>query len=82
MDIEKLQDFFFWCMLVNMGIYMFSVVSVLVIRDMTVNIHVKLFALDKETVKKSIYMYLAGYKLLIIVFNFVPWITLLIITNN
>ena len=56
MDIEKLQEFFFWCMVVNMGIYSFSVVSVLVLRDIIVKIHVKMFGLDEKTVKKSIYM--------------------------
>jgi uncharacterized protein DUF6868 len=80
MDIKVLQDLFFWCMLVNIGIYTFTAISVLLIRDITVNIHVKLFGIDKETVKKSIYMYLAAYKLLIIVFNFVPWAVILNIT--
>lgn len=82
MDIEKLQEFFFWCMVINMGIYSFSVVSVLVLRDMILKIHVKMFGLDEETVKRSIYMYLAVYKLLIIVFNFVPWVVMLIINRN
>ena len=32
MDIEKLQDFFFGCMLVNSGIYAFTAIAVLVLR--------------------------------------------------
>ena len=79
MDIEKLQGFFFWCMLVNIGIYAFTAIAVLVLRDFICKMHRKMFRLDEETVCKSIYMYLATYKLLITVFNFVPWIALLII---
>jgi len=30
MDIEKLQEFFFWCMLVNIGIYSFTAIALLV----------------------------------------------------
>ena len=78
MDIEKLQDLFFWCMLVNSGIYAFTAIAVLVLRDLVCKIHRKMFRLDEETVCKSIHMYLAAYKLLITVFNFVPWIAILI----
>ena len=78
MDIEKLQDFFFWCMLVNSGIYAFTAIAVLVLRDLVCKIHRKMFGLDEETVCKSIHLYLVAYKLLITVFNFVPWIALLI----
>lgn len=79
MDIEKLQGFFFWCMLVNIGIYAFTAIAVLVLRDVICKMHRKMFRLDEETVCKSIHMYLATYKLLITVFNFVPWIAILII---
>jgi hypothetical protein len=79
MDIEKLQEFFFWCMLVNIGIYALTAIAVLVFRDTVLKIHRKMFGLDEETVNKSIHMYLATYKLLTTVFNFVPWIAILII---
>jgi hypothetical protein len=79
MEIEKLQGFFFWCMLVNFGIYTITAIAVLVLRDIICKIHRKMFRLDEETVNKSIHKYLATYKLLVTVFNFVPWVALLII---
>ena len=79
MDIEKLQEFFFWCMLVNFGIYALTAILVLVFHGTILKIQSKMFRLDEETVSKSVYMYLANYKLLITVFNFVPWIAILII---
>ena len=79
MDVEKLQEFFFWCMLVNFGIYTFTAIMILVFHDTILKVQRKMFRLDEETVSKSVYMYLANYKLLITVFNVVPWIAILII---
>ncbi len=79
MDTERLQEFLLWCLLLNMGIYTFTAIASVVLRDFMSRIHEKLFGLGEETVQKTIYTYLAAYKLLIIVFNFVPWAALLII---
>ena len=57
MDMEKLQEFFFWCMLVNTGIYAFTAIAVLVLRDLVYKIHRKMFGLDEETVSKSMYVF-------------------------
>jgi len=51
----------------------------LVLRDFLCRIHKKIFGLDEEAVLNSIHRYLASYKLLITVFNFAPWIAILII---
>jgi len=79
MDIEIVQSFFFWCMVVNGGIYALTAIAVLVLRDFVCKIHKKLFDLDEATVLQSIQRYLAAYKLLITAFNFTPWIAILII---
>ena len=79
MDIEILEKFIFWCMVVNIGIYSFTAIAVLVLRDFVCKIQKKLFGLDEETSMQSIQKYLGTYKLLITVFNFAPWIAILII---
>jgi len=79
MDIEKLQEFFFWCMLVNFGVYIFTAVMILVFHNTIIKIQKKMFRLNEETVSKSVYTYLANYKLLITVFSVVPWLAILII---
>jgi Family of unknown function (DUF6868) len=79
MNIETLQDFFFWCLIVNSAIYVFTAIAVLTFRDFICRMQGKWFALDEPTVLNSIYGYLAAYKLIITVFNFTPWIALLII---
>ena len=79
MDIEQLQGFFFWCMVVNAAIYALTAIAVLALRDLICRMHKKMFGLDEEAVSLSLHRYLAAYKLLVTVFNFAPWIAVLII---
>ena len=79
MDIEKLQEFFFWCMLVNTGIYALTACWFVTVKASGMLFVLSLFGLDEESVSKSVQRYLVNYKLLIIVFDFVPWIAILII---
>lgn len=79
MNIEVIEEFLFWCMIINMGIYTFSTLVILALRDFIYKIHMMLFKINQDTVHETVYAYLAGYKLLIIFFNFVPWFAIWII---
>jgi hypothetical protein len=78
-ELESLQRFFFWCMVINSGIYAFTAIAVFLFRGIVCWIHEKLFGFDEDTTLKAIHKYLANYKLLITVFNFTPWVVILII---
>ena len=79
MDIEQVRAFFFWCMVINSVVYSITALAVLVLRDFVNGIQSKLFNLDEKEISLATHRYLATYKLLITVFNFTPWIALLII---
>lgn len=79
MNTLLLQDFLLWCLLLNLGIYTFSVIASIVLRNFMAATHEKMFGISKETAYKAIYTYLAAYKLIIIIFNFVPWLAMVII---
>jgi hypothetical protein len=79
MDIEALQWFFFWCMVVNFGIYALTAILVLGLRGLVCRLLGWMFGVDEQWARKATLMYLSGFKLLIAVFNFAPWIALLII---
>lgn len=79
MDIEILQRFFLWCLIVNTGIYAMTAIAVLVLRNFICKIHKKWFELDEAAVLRSTQQYLANYKLLMTIFNFTPWVAILII---
>ena len=80
MDFEKLQQFFFWCMLVNSGVYAVTAIAILAFGDFICTINQKMFGLDQATIRQSMQRYLANFKLLITVFNFAPWLAMMIIT--
>lgn len=79
MDTEMLETFFFWCLIINSGIYFLTAVAVLVFRKFVYSIQRSIFKIDDETVGASIQHYLGTYKLLITFFNFTPWLVLLLI---
>jgi len=61
MDIDKLQDFFLWCMIINVGIYLLVVVALTSMRDFYVKILKKSFGLDEETIRNGMYTYVGNY---------------------
>ena len=69
-------------MVVNVGIYLFIVLAWISLRGFYTRILKKLFGLDEETIRNSVFTYLGNYKLLITIFNFVPWIAILIIKQS
>lgn len=79
MDIEQVRAFFFWCMVINSVVYTITVLALLLLRDFFNNLQSRLFNLDVKEISLATHRYLASYKLLITVFNFTPWIALLII---
>ena len=79
MEIEVIEKFFLWCLIINTGIYAVTAITVLLLRDLYCKIQEKLFGLDEKEVMRVTQQYLATYKLLITVFNFTPWIAILII---
>lgn len=79
MDLQTLEQFFFWSMVVNAGIYAVTAIAVVVLKGFVYKVHKKLFGLDDEAVARLVVNYLGNFKLLITVFNFTPWIVILII---
>ena len=79
MDLETLEKLFLWTMVVNTGVYALTGVASILMRGFIYNVHRKLYDMDEKTVDKSVQSYLANYKLLITVFNFAPWVAILII---
>ena len=80
-DIVFLRQFFFWCMIINSAIYLFTAFSLIVFRGFVYNILGRLFDIDDAIIGASIQKYLGNFKLLITFFNFTPWIVLLILTK-
>jgi len=79
MDIQTLTAFFMWCTILNVALLLFSSLFCVCAGDWAYRIHSKWFPISKETFNVVIYSFLALYKLLVIVFNLIPYIALLIV---
>lgn len=82
MDLYIFQEFFFWCLIINFGLYILTAVAILVFKPMVMAVHQKIFAFDEATTLKELHRYLANYKLIVTIFNFTPWLTLYMINGG
>ncbi len=79
MTIEQMTHFFGWCLLINSVVLLITTVGFKLARKKVVDIHSQMFGVESSELSKIYFKYLANYKLLVIVFNLVPFITLLIL---
>ena len=79
MSIETIREFFMWCTILNVALLLLSSLICVCARDWAYQIHSKLFSISKETFNVAIYSFIALYKMLVIVFNLIPYIALLIV---
>lgn len=76
MTIEQLTDFFFWMTLINIGLLLFSTVMLILLKDVTMRMHSKLFGIEDKQVAFVAYQFLGNYKIMIIVLNLAPLLAL------
>ena len=77
--VAQLTAFLGWSSIINIGILLISTLFVVWRRDFAVKIHSSMFDLDPQAVPKMYFDYLGRYKLLLLVFNIVPYLALRII---
>lgn len=80
MDIEMLTRFFMWCTILNAGLLMVSFLILGFAGDSVYKLHSKWFPMSRETSNVVLYSFLGAYKIVIFVFNAVPWAVLTIIS--
>lgn len=79
MKIDKLTSFFMWCTVINLGLLVISVMIGLVGLDFIYSIHGKWFQISRESFNTAWYFFLGLYKIVWLVFNVTPYISLLIV---
>ncbi len=79
MDYEMLTSFFFWSSIINIVILLFASVMVKVAGVWIYETHGKWFSIPEDKYLVVIYALLGVYKVLILVFNVVPWVALQIV---
>jgi len=79
-SIETFTEFFGWCTIINIGIYLLTVVSLTLFRSMVLRVNAKIFAISEEDVSRMSFQYVAAYKLAITVLCFAPYVALKIMS--
>jgi hypothetical protein len=80
MNIETTREFLGWCTVINFGLLTISSVMLILLQGPISKLHQAIFKLDEGAVRLSYFWFLAAYKLAIIVFNFVPYCALKIMS--
>ncbi len=76
MDISQLTEFFGWMSVINIGLFLFSVIMMAALKKTVGKLHSKLFAVEEQDLYGIYLTVLGQYKILVIVFNIVPYIAL------
>lgn len=80
MTLELLREFLGWCTLINIGLLAVSSLALITMRRFIAPLHAKMFGLNENQITDHYFRYLAQFKVLVIVFNLVPWIALSLMT--
>ena len=68
--------FFGWMTVVNLGIYLISVIALASMRGFAYRINAKIFGISEDDIATISVQYVAAYKVLIAAFFFAPWLAL------
>ena len=76
MTLETVREFLGWCTLINFGLIGISSAMIFWCRGFITRFHGKQFGMEEADLRKAYFKYLANFKLMIIVFNLVPYLAL------
>ena len=79
MNIETLTAFFGWCTFLNVLLLIFWSLICVFAADWVYRAHSKWFSISRESFNITIYAFVGFHKILIIVFNIIPYLALSII---
>ena len=81
MTMAQIREFLMWCSIVNVGIIIFSFLILSLARQWVYVMHSKWFPITEGQFNAIMYSFVAFYKILIIVFNIVPYLAVCIIMD-
>jgi len=77
--MEQIIEFFKWMTIINIGLLLFSSLAAMVLKPLMLSMHSKMFGVTETQFSVAVYAYLGLFKVLIIVFNIVPYLALLML---
>ena len=81
MGMVSLTQFFMWYTVINVAIYVVWVLFVLLEPDFVCRLQTKWIPISRETFNVMMYSFMGAFKVVIIVFCFIPYLSLVIING-
>ncbi len=79
MDIQTLTLFFMWCTIISSGFLLFLALIFMLTPNLVYRLQSKFIPITRETFNIVFYSFMGFFKVVVLVFNVVPWIALEII---
>ncbi len=79
MDVPAIRDFLLWCTVINLGILVYWWLMFTFAHDWIKRFHGRWFKVSREQFDAIHYAGMAGFKILIFVFNLVPYLAFVIV---
>lgn len=76
MTLDDLTNFFGWWTLINLVLYLITVVSVILYKDKISAFQARLLGVSPDDLKPLYIQYIARFKLIILTFNLAPYLAL------
>lgn len=76
MTFDQFTEFLGWCTLLNIGLLLVSMLALFATGGRVQKLHARLFDIEAATLSETYFNYLALYKILILVFNLIPYLVL------
>ena len=74
--LSELTELLGWASILNIGVLVFSTIMLIFMKSFITSFHSKMFGIPEKDLSILYFKYLANYKVLTIVFIFVPYISL------
>lgn len=75
-DISTITTFLGWCAVINIGLLAFYTLWLMAFREVSKRMHSALLGVDADKLDLIYFQYLANFKIAVIIFNIVPYISL------
>ena len=79
MELDTLTEFFKWCTVINAGLYIVWVLLVLWVPDFIYRVQTRWVPVSREAFNVAMYAFMGAFKIILIVFCIVPYVSLLIV---
>jgi len=80
MTLDALTTFLGWCLIFNVAVMLISIIAITAFKKSVIRIHSKMFDMNPDDLPVIYFNFIGNYKLIVYVFNLVPYVALKIMT--